>query len=66
MNSTPLNTATAVGAGAVVAPVVAYVASLFHLALPVDVQSAIVVLLVAGAHKLSQTRAAKQPAAPSA
>jgi hypothetical protein len=64
MNSTPLNTATAVGAGAVVAPVVAYVASLFHLALPVDVQSAIVVLLVAGAHKLSQMHAAKQPAAP--
>lgn len=66
MNSTPLNTATAVGAGAVVAPVVSYVASLFHLALPVDVQSAIVVLLVAGAHKLSQMRDAKQPAAPQA
>ncbi|MBN3848602.1 hypothetical protein G3N58_17490 [Paraburkholderia sp. Ac-20342] len=66
MNSTPLNTATAVGAGAVVAPVVAYVASLLHATLPVDVQSAIVVLLVAGAHKLSQMRAAKQAAAPQA
>jgi hypothetical protein len=67
MNSTsPVNTATAVGAGAVVAPVVAYVASLFHATLPVDVQSAIVVLVVAGAHWLSQVvaarSAAKQPA----
>jgi hypothetical protein len=67
MNQTsPLNTATAVGAGAVVAPVVSYVASLLHLTLPIDVQSAIVVLLVAGAHKLSQMRTAKQPAAPQA
>lgn len=67
MNQTsPLNTATAVGAGAVITPVVAYVASLFHVVLPLDVQSAIVVLLVAGAHKLTQMRAAKQPAAPQA
>ncbi|APR37881.1 hypothetical protein [Paraburkholderia sp. SOS3] len=65
MNQTsPLNTATAVGAGAVVAPVVSYVAGLFHVTLPLDVQSALVVLIVAGAHKLTQMRAAKQPAAP--
>jgi hypothetical protein len=62
MNSTPMNTATAVGAGAVVAPVVQYVASLFHLTLPLDVQSAIVVLLVAGAHKASQIAAARAAA----
>jgi len=63
MNSTsPMNTATAVGAGAVVAPVVQYVASLFHLTLPLDVQSAIVVLLVAGAHKASQIAAARSAA----
>ncbi len=68
--TTPINTATAVGAGAVVAPVVAYVATLFHLTLPLDVQSALVVLIVAGAHKLSQVAAArsvpKAPAAPAA
>jgi hypothetical protein len=56
-NTSPINTATAVGAGAVVAPVVSYVASLFHATLPVDVQSAIVVLVVAGAHWLAQIRA---------
>ncbi|MDB6082231.1 MAG: hypothetical protein JWN43_112 [Gammaproteobacteria bacterium] len=73
MNPTsPLNTATAVGAGAVVAPVVSYVASLFHATLPVDVQSAIVVLVVAGAHWLSQMQGARaaakapQPATPAA
>lgn len=60
--TSPLNTATAVGAGAVVAPVVQYVASLFHLTLPLDVQSAIVVLLVAGAHKASQIAAARAAA----
>ena len=64
--ASPVHTATAVGAGAVVAPVVAYIASLFHATLPVDVQSAIVVLVVAGAHWLSQAQAArtasKQPA----
>jgi hypothetical protein len=59
MNSTPINTATAVGAGAVVAPVVSYVASLFHATLPADVQSAVVVLIVAGAHWLSQVIAAR-------
>lgn len=59
MNSTPLHTATAVGAGAVVAPVVAYFASLFHVAMPADVQGAIVVLIVAGAHWLSQVMAAR-------
>lgn len=62
MNSTPMTTATAVGAGAVVTPVVAYVASLFHVTLPLDVQSAIVVLLVAGAHKLSQAMDARADA----
>lgn len=62
MNSTPINTATAVGAGAVVAPVVAYVASLFHATLPADVQSAVVVLIVAGAHWLSQVAAARSAA----
>ena len=61
MNS-PTNTAIAAGAGAVVAPVVSYIASLFHLTLPVDVQSAIVVLVVAGAHKLSQVAAARSAA----
>lgn len=71
MNQTsPINTATAVGAGAVVAPVVSYIASAFHVTLPADVQSAIVVLVVAGAHWLSQVRsargAAKQPAASAA
>lgn len=63
----PLNTATAVGAGAVVAPVVSYIASALHVALPADVQSAAVVLIVAGAHWISQVvkaRSVKQaPAA---
>ena len=59
MNSTPLHTATAVGAGAVVAPVIAYFASLFHVAMPADVQGAIVVLIVAGAHWLSQVMGAR-------
>jgi hypothetical protein len=62
MNSTPINTATAVGAGAVVAPVVSYVADLFHATLPADVQSAVVVLIVAGAHWLSQVVAARSAA----
>lgn len=70
MNQTsPLNTATAVGAGAVITPVVAYIASLFHVTLPADVLSAVVVLLVAGSHKLSliaadraAAKAAKTPA----
>jgi len=60
--ATPLHTATAVGAGAVVAPVVLYVASLFHLTLPADVQSAIVVLIVTGAHWVSKTAAARAAA----
>jgi hypothetical protein len=67
--ATPLNTATAVGAGAVVAPVVSYVASAFHIALPADVQGSIVVLLVAGAHWLGQQIAARnavKPATPAA
>lgn len=64
MNSTPTNTAIAAGAGAVVAPVVSYAASLLHVALPVDVQGAIVVLLVAGAHWLSQRFPAKKVATP--
>jgi hypothetical protein len=68
MNATPTNTAIAAGAGAVVAPVISYIASLFHLTLPVDVQSALVVLVVAGAHKLSQVAATRSAAkaAPSA
>jgi hypothetical protein len=61
-NTSPINTATAVGAGAVIAPVVSYVASLFHATLPVDVQSAIVVLVVAGAHWLSQVRSDRSAA----
>ena len=65
MNSTsPINTATAVGAGAVIAPVVSYVAGLFHLTMPADVQGAIVVLLVAGAHWASQQRASKAATPP--
>lgn len=63
MNS-PTNTAIAAGAGAVVAPVVAYIASALHVALPADVQGAIVVLLVAGAHWLSQRFPIKPPATP--
>ncbi|MDE1139994.1 hypothetical protein [Paraburkholderia tropica] len=63
-NTTPTNTAIAAGAGAVVAPVVAYVASALHLVLPADVQGAVVVLIVAGAHWLSQRFPAKQPATP--
>ena len=67
MNQTsPSNTAIAAGAGAVVAPVVSYVAGLFHLTLPLDVQGAIVVLLVAGAHWLSQRFPAKKAATPTA
>jgi len=66
MNSTPTNTAIAAGAGAVVAPVVAYVASAMHVALPADVQGAIVVLIVAGAHWLSQRFPAAKPATPAA
>lgn len=62
--TTPTTTAIAAGAGAVVAPVVAYVASAFHLSLPADVQGAIVVLIVAGAHWLSQRFPAKKDAAP--
>ncbi|WP_027798225.1 hypothetical protein [Paraburkholderia dilworthii] len=61
-SSTPLNTATAVGAGAVVAPVVSYIASLFHATLPADVQSAVVVLVVAGAHWVSKVVAARSAA----
>jgi hypothetical protein len=69
MNSTPLHTATAVGAGAVVTPVVAYVASLFHVSLPADVQGAVVVLIVAGAHwlsKVGEARSASKAATPAA
>jgi hypothetical protein len=62
--TTPTNTAIAAGAGAVVAPVVAYVASALHVALPVDVQGAIVVLIVAGAHWLTQRFPAKQAVTP--
>jgi hypothetical protein len=64
--NSPLNTATAVGAGAVVTPVVAYVASAFHVTLPVDVQSAIVVLIVAGAHWFSKVVVARSAAKQSA
>lgn len=65
MNSTsPTNTAIAAGAGAVVAPVVAYIASALHVALPADVQGAIVVLIVAGAHWLSQRFPAAKAATP--
>ncbi|HEP6426870.1 TPA: hypothetical protein VDB83_001141 [Burkholderia cenocepacia] len=63
--TTPTNTAIAAGAGAVVAPVIAYVASAFHLSLPADVQGAIVVLIVAGAHWLSQRFPGKNAAEPS-
>lgn len=63
MNQTsPVNTAMAVGAGAVVAPVVSYLSTRFNLALPADVQGSIVVLLVAGAHWLSQRIPAKASA----
>lgn len=62
--TTPINTATAVGAAAVVTPVVSFIAISFHVALPADVQSAIVVLLVAGAHWIGQVAAARFPAKP--
>jgi hypothetical protein len=66
MNSnSPTNTAIATGAGAVVAPVVAYAANLLHVVMPADVQGALVVLIVAGAHWLSQRiPARKQSATP--
>ncbi|HEX7906886.1 MAG TPA: hypothetical protein VF534_02170 [Paraburkholderia sp.] len=70
MNTTPLNTATAAGAAAVVAPVVSYVAGALHLSMPADVQSAIVVAIVAVSHWIGQAAAArfaaKQSAAPAA
>lgn len=69
MNSTPMTTATAAGAAAVVAPIVAYLAALLHLDMPAAVQSSIVVLLVAGAHWLGQliaARTATKAPAPSA
>lgn len=63
MNQTsPVHTATAVGAGAVVLPVVRYAATAMNLTLPPDVESAIVVLIVAGAHWLSQVVAARSAA----
>jgi hypothetical protein len=61
-----MNTATAAGAAAVVAPIVAWIATLFHQTLPADVLSAIVVLLVAGAHWVGNViaeRTASKPAA---
>lgn len=53
MNQTsPMNTATAAGAAAVLAPVISWLASLAHVSMPPEVLSSIVVLLVAGAHWL--------------
>jgi hypothetical protein len=54
MNMTPLNTATAAGAAAIVAPVVAQTAIALHLSLTPDVQAAIVVAIVAGGHWAGQ------------
>jgi hypothetical protein len=46
-------------------PVVSYVAGALHMNLPTDVQSALVVLIVAGAHWISQrVPARKQSATP--
>lgn len=50
MNTTPMNTATAAGAAAVIAPVVAYAATAMHLDLPAPVQAAIVVGIVSSSH----------------
>lgn len=52
--TTPVNTATATAAAAVVAPVVAFAADSMHLALPPQVQAAVVVAVVAGAHWAGQ------------
>jgi hypothetical protein len=57
--SSPMNTAAAAGAAVVVTPVVSYVASCFHVTLPPDVLSSIVVLLVAGAHWIGNLAAAR-------
>ncbi|MFD1558372.1 hypothetical protein ACFSHT_22530 [Paraburkholderia silviterrae] len=64
MNGTPTHTAIAAGAAALIVPVVDQVATALHMALTSDVRNAIVVLVVAGTHWLSQKYAAgKQPAA---
>lgn len=54
MNMTPLNTATAAGAAAIVAPVVAQTAIALHLSLTPDVQAAVVIAIVAGGHWAGQ------------
>lgn len=58
MATTPVNTATAAGAAAVVAPVVAMLNERWKLQLPADVQASIVVGIVAGAHWIGQQAAA--------
>jgi hypothetical protein len=52
--TSPMNTATAAGAAAVLMPIVAYAAQLLRLNPPEAVLSSIVVLLVAGGHWLGQ------------
>ncbi len=62
MNPTsPMNTATAAGATAIVTPVIAYVASLANLTMPPEVLSSIAVLIVAGAHYVGNLIAARNP-----
>lgn len=62
MNGTPTHTAVAAGAAALILPVVDQLAAALHLTLTSDVRSAIVVLVVAGVHWLSQHIPAKKAA----
>ncbi|MBN3811716.1 hypothetical protein [Paraburkholderia sp. Ac-20347] len=62
MNSTPINTAIAVGSGALVAPVIDQIATGLHLSLTPDVRNAIIVLVVAGAHWIGHRYSASKTA----
>lgn len=56
--TSPVNTATAAGAAAIIAPVVSQIAAALHLSLTPDVLAAIVIVIVAGAHWVGQQFAA--------
>lgn len=62
--TSPMNTATAAGAAAVLAPVVSWIAGLCHVDLPPEVLMSIVVLLVSGAHWASNLIDARKPETP--
>lgn len=51
--TTPMNTATAGGAMAIVMPLVAWADAKLNLGMPLAVQSSLTVLLISGAHWLS-------------